>query len=73
MNVKIWPYTLGDNGILAMPMQKNIPVGRDDWKLVKCPVCGEGCWESDGHRELLMAEPGLKVACTLCALKSGLV
>lgn len=71
MNVKIWPHKPGDGGTLCMPMKKNIPVGREDWKLVTCPVCGEECWETDLHRQARAEEPGLRAACTMCALFAG--
>ena len=69
MNILISPHRPGDGGILAMPMKKNVPVGHEDWKPTTCPICGAECWTSDGHREALMIEPGLRVACTECALQ----
>lgn len=68
MNIRITPHRPGDGGILAMPMKKNIPVGREDWKLTTCPICGTECWESDLSREVQKMEPDLMVACTECAL-----
>ena len=45
--IKITPHKVGDGGILCYPMESNIPVPKDNsWKLVKCPVCGENCWET---------------------------
>ena len=73
MYMRIAPHRPGDGGIMAMPMKKNIPVGHADWKLVACPVCGEECWESDLHRITKATEPNLKAACTMCALRSGLL
>jgi len=73
LNVKITPHKPGDGGILAMPLRSNIPdPQRGDWKLTTCPICGSECWESDLHRETLKAEPDLRAACTMCALKAGL-
>ena len=31
MNVSITPHKKGDGGILALPLQSNIPKGRKDW------------------------------------------
>lgn len=57
-------------GVLAMPMECNIPVPKhEDWKLVRCPVCGQGCWESDLSRETQRLFPLTRVACTMCALQ----
>ena len=28
-----------------MPLKVNVPTGRKDWKLTKCPECGAQCWE----------------------------
>lgn len=72
MKVSIAPHRLGDGGILAMPMKKNVPVGREGWKLTTCPICGAECWESDLSRQALALEPDLRVACTECALRIGL-
>jgi hypothetical protein len=70
---KIWPWKPGDSGILCMPMQKYIPSpSSEDWKLVECPKCGNGCWESYAHRELLKNDPEMKAACTECALRAGI-
>jgi len=54
-------------------MQKNIPNPKSsERKLVECPNCGIGCWESDKHRKLLKENPKLKAACTECALRAGI-
>jgi len=72
MDVKISPWKPGDSGFLCMPMQKNVPTPmQKDWKLVECPKCEKGCWESDLHRELVKENPELKAACTECALRAG--
>ena len=61
---------IGDGTILMMPTKANIPEpGWEDWKLITCPICGSECWESDLAREVLAAEPGMRAACTACALK----
>ena len=68
----ITPHSVGDGGILAMPLRENIPnPQRDDWKLTACPACGAECWETDLARQALAAEPELRAACTKCALKAG--
>lgn len=28
-----------------MPLKVNVPTGRKDWMLTKCPECGAQCWE----------------------------
>lgn len=71
VDVAIRPHKVGDGGILAMPMKKNVPIGHSDWELVTCPICGAECWESDLSRQAQKAEPGLRVACTECALRGG--
>jgi len=70
MNVKVTPYTPGDNGVACMPLRKNIPDASEkpDWKLVVCPVCGEECWENDLTR--LVIADGCSAACTECALRT---
>jgi len=40
-----------------------------DWKLITCPVCGDGCYVSPDHERALKSIPGLKAACTQCALQ----
>lgn len=68
----ITPHKVGDGGILALPLVENVPdPGRDDWRRVTCPICGAECWESDGHRQAMAAEPELRAACTACALRGG--
>lgn len=72
MNINICHWKPEDAGNICMPLLKNIPYPKkDDWKLVDCPICGNGCWETDAHRELLIDNPCLKAACTECALKAG--
>lgn len=70
--ISVTPHKPGDGGIMAMPMKQNIPEGREDWKLVNCPICGAECWESDLARQAKAIEPELRAACTECALREGL-
>ena len=70
MKVKIWAHKPGDGGTLCMPLKANIPEPQnDDWKLVRCPICGAECWESSLAREVLELEPNVVAACTMCALR----
>ncbi len=56
-----------------MPLRSNIPnPQREDWKLTTVPDLRLGVRETDLHRETLKAEPDLRAACTMCALKAGL-
>ena len=73
MQIIITPRQPGDGVILALPMEQNIPnPDRADWKLVSCPVCGRGCWETELARRVMAMEPDLKAACTECALRAGM-
>lgn len=70
---KIWPWKPGNGGVLAMPMRKNIPwADREDWSLTTCPVCGAECWSTALARYAQTMDPGLRAACTECALRAGL-
>lgn len=40
-----------------------------DWKLVECPVCGDGCYISPDHEKALALFLDMKAACTQCALR----
>lgn len=72
-NIKITPHKAGDGGIICMPLWCNVPIPKtEDWKLVKCPVCGAHCWETELARQTLKNEPDTTAACTMCALKAGL-
>lgn len=50
-----------------MPLKVNVPTGRKNWKLTKCPECGAQCWELP-LAEVAKAQ-GAKGLCTMCALK----
>ena len=63
------------NMILLLPredsfLHKQPPVEEPhpDWKLIHCPVCGDGCYISPDHEYLLSRRQSLSAACTLCAL-----
>lgn len=49
------------------PIEKTHP----EWKLIRCPVCGDGCYISPDHYRTLEQYPGLTAACTVCALRGG--
>ena len=46
-----------------MPLKVNVPTGRKDWKLTKCPECGAQCWELP-LAEVAKAQ-GAKGLCTM--------
>lgn len=52
-----------------MPLKVNVPTGRKDWKLTKCPECGAQYWELPLAE--VAKEQGAKGLCTMCALKKG--
>ena len=69
-SVKIWPRKKSDRrGYACMPLKKNVPEGKQGWKLVQCPECGEWCWRSP------LVEKAEKLSvialCTECALWKG--
>ena len=44
--MKIEPRKESDRGgWLCMPLVANVPVGKEGWKKVRCPVCGAFCWK----------------------------
>lgn len=68
MRVAIEPRKATDRGgYYCMPLRVNVPTGRKDWKLTKCPECGAQCWELP-LAEVAKAQ-GTKGLCTMCALK----
>lgn len=69
--MQVKPWKPEDKGHICLPLKKNIPTGHSDWKLVKCPICGEECWESDLARQVLK-HGNMTGVCTLCALKAGI-
>lgn len=52
-----------------MPLKVNVPTGRKDWKLTKCPECGAQCWELPLAE--VAKEQGAKGLCTMCSFKEG--
>lgn len=70
MEVKIWPRKSSERGgYICMPLKKNVPVGRPEWKQTVCPICKEKCWRLPGT-EMAEAQGAIAV-CTLCAIKKG--
>lgn len=60
---------MNSNHIICLPLRSNVPEpGRKDWRLVRCPICGDDCWESDLTRQTERLYPGIRRACTACAL-----
>ena len=53
-----------------MPLQSNIPNGKDGWVLTSCPQCGAKCWELPFALTIAKLQ-GAKILCTACALKNG--
>ncbi len=69
MNVTIWPRAETERGGIAMmPMWKNVPEGHPDWKLVKCPRCGQPCWDRPALQKLVQQQ-GAIALCTECAIR----
>lgn len=59
-----------ENKIYSMPLLKNIglqAVGKKDWKLTRCPVCGCKCFETPQAR--VLKGLGYTGMCTECMLK----
>ena len=69
MKAMLTPHKPGDSGILCLPLKSNVPNGHKNWKLVRCPICGAECWESELAREAMGTEPNITAACTRCALQ----
>ena len=68
----IVPHEVGDGGLLLMPTRAHIPdPQRGDWKPATCPICGAECGETEIHRQVLAAEPGLRAVCTDCGLRGA--
>lgn len=70
MKFKIMPRNQGERGgIACLPLVKNVPKPKNNWKKITCPACGEECWETELAHKIIST--GTKVACTMCALKGG--
>lgn len=67
----IRPYRKRDGGTILMPLVENVAEPHEDWVKKKCPMCGAECYETRLHRLLMRMEPGVKAACTKCALRLG--
>lgn len=53
-----------------MPLRRNVPAGRKDWKLTTCPNCQKECWETP---LLAVAKAqGASALCTECAVRAGI-
>lgn len=60
---------------LPLPLFKNLGDVREnhpDWKLIKCPECGQQCYEFPATTRLQLTQ-GFKIMCTECAIKAGVV
>lgn len=68
IDITIAPWKPKDKGHICLPLKKNIPDGRKDWKITECPICGRECWESDLARKAKSYGNMIGV-CTECALK----
>ena len=61
-------------GAMLLPLKKNIGDASEnhpDWKLIKCPICGQECYKLPEADELQIQQ-GVELMCTECALKAGL-
>lgn len=70
MDLKISPRNKNDRGgVACMPLRRNVPEGREGWKLTTCPNCGRECWEMP-LLDVVKAQ-GASALCTECALRQG--
>lgn len=68
--MELWPRKRTDRGGYAcMMLKKNVPDGKEGWKLVKCPECGNWCWKTPLIEKV--EKTGAVALCTECALKKG--
>lgn len=61
-----------DAVIVFMPLQKNVPEPRNEWRLTACPKCGQCCWiDLEGYEQVrqIYTAARIHVRCTECALK----
>ena len=62
-------------GILLLPLKKNLKRAEEnhpDWKLIKCPECGQECYEFPEAQRLQLTQ-GVKLMCTECGIEAGIV
>jgi len=58
------------DGVICMPLLRNVPVGRPGWTLTTCPTCGAKCW-TDPYTDSIRDMLGIPALCTMCGLKYG--
>jgi hypothetical protein len=72
MNVKMWPRKSTDRGgMLMLPLVENIPVGKEGWEKINCPMCGDECWLKPEAKEIINAASLSGAACTMCCIKAS--
>ena len=75
-DIEVEPRKLTDKGgIMLLPLFKNLGDVREnhpDWKLIKCPECGQDCYEFPEATRLQLTQ-GTSVMCTECGIKAGIV
>lgn len=70
MDFSIRPRKPSDRGgYICLPLKANVPEGRAEWTLVKCPECGAECWRDPAVSEV--EKTGAVALCTMCALRKG--
>ena len=60
---------------IMMPLKKNIPKPRHEWKATVCPGCGRECWYNPAGDDFLQeaaAHSRIRFRCTECALLEDL-
>lgn len=60
-------------GAMLLPLKKNIGDASEnhpDWKLIKCPICGQECYKFP-EADKLQIQQGVELMCTECAIKAG--
>ncbi len=75
-NSKIEPFNPNNKAlqkegiIVTLPLRKNVPEPRNDWKPAVCPVCNAACWYNPvGDEQLKLFKGNITYMCTECALK----
>ena len=56
---------------VMMPLKKNVPNPRHDWKATVCPGCGRECWYNPAGDDFLqqaVENSRIRFRCTECAL-----